>query len=44
MHPLMQMGVLKLLGALFGNDCMCMVCAGEGTEAVKCLLQEGGCA
>lgn len=44
MHPLMQMGVLKLLGALFGNECMQVVCAGEGTEAVKCLLQEGGCA
>lgn len=43
MHPLMQMGVLKLLGALFGNECMCVVCA-EGTEAVKGLLQEGGCA
>lgn len=30
MHTLMQLVVLKLLGALFENGCVCIVCAGRG--------------
>lgn len=43
MHSLIQVGVLILLGALFGNGCVCRACAYEGTKAVKCILQEEGC-